>query len=248
MRCQPQRLFQVYNWLFNDQTCLLCDERSDLHLPICEPCLADLPWLRDACPRCALPMPLAGLTCSACSHRAPAFEDVVIAWQYDFPIDALVTRFKHRGQWPIGRLLADLLAQQVLHRFEEGLERPDVLIPVPLGKRRLRQRGYNQAAMLARWLGGTLEAPVLENLLLRTRETAAQQNLNANERRRNLRGAFSVQRPERIEGRHVTLVDDVMTTGSTANILARLLRDAGARRVDLYCLARTPAPATHTER
>ncbi|WP_110951548.1 ComF family protein [Pseudomonas bohemica] len=242
MRCQPHNGHQVYIWLKNVQTCLLCDEQTDSDTPICTACESDLPWLIDQCERCALPLSICGLTCAQCTRQPPAFDEVIAAWLYDFPIDALVTRFKHQGKWPLGRLLAELLGLSLQHRFDEGLARPDLMIPVPLANRRLRQRGYNQAAMLANWLSSQLGLPVDERLIKRVKETPAQQGLGAKARKRNLRDAFVLTAPARVTGKHVALIDDVLTTGSTADALARLLSKAGARKVDVYCLARTPKP------
>ncbi|MGV8919835.1 MAG: ComF family protein [Pseudomonas sp.] len=242
MRCQPQSTHQVYIWLKNTQPCLLCDEMTDTSFPICTGCEADLPWLGDHCERCALPMPMAGLTCGQCLRRSPAFSEVVVPWRYDFPVDALVTRFKHSGKWPLGRLLAQLLGQSLQQHFEDGLQRPDYLLPVPLARKRLRQRGYNQSEMLARWLAEQLALPMDPRLLLRVLETPAQQGLDAKGRQRNLRKAFALAEGAQVVGKHFALVDDVLTTGATANALAQLLKKAGARRVDVYCLARTPKP------
>ncbi|HEY0287266.1 MAG TPA: ComF family protein [Pseudomonas sp.] len=242
MRCQPHNTRQVYIWLNNDQFCLLCDENTGTDRSICEACETDLPWLGDQCERCALPMPLSDLTCTQCSINSPAFNEVVAAWLYDFPVDTLVTRFKHQGKWPMGRLLAELFAQFLQYRFNEGLARPDILLPVPLGTKRLRQRGYNQAAMLAGWLGASLQLAVNERLLKRIKQTPAQQGLDAKSRKRNLLGAFELDAGAEVRGKHIALIDDVLTTGSTADVIARMLRQAGARQVDVYCLARTPKP------
>jgi ComF family protein len=242
MRCQPQHNEQVYIWLKNNQSCLLCDEAADGDTPLCMACETELPWLGDHCQTCALPLPAAGLTCGQCLKQPPAFENVIAPWSYNFPIDSLITRFKHSAKWPFGHLLAELLVQAVQHRFEDDLPRPDLLVPVPLATRRLRQRGFNQAAMLARWLSSRLDLPCDERLLLRTQDTSAQQVLNANDRRRNLRNVFALAPGAAVEGRHLALIDDVLTTGATAQALARLLVDAGATRVDVYCLARTPKP------
>ncbi|MFY0730620.1 ComF family protein [Pseudomonas sp. NFX15] len=242
MRCQPRYDGQVYIWLNNNQTCLLCNETADSSSPICTACETELPWLGDHCQTCALPLPAAGLTCGHCLQQPPAFEHVVAPWTYSFPIDSLITRFKHSAKWPLGRLLAELLAQYLQHRFETDLQRPDALIPVPLAHRRLRQRGFNQAAMLAHWLSACVDIPCDERLLLRTQDTDAQQALNADARRKNLRHAFALTPGAVVKGRHLALVDDVLTTGATAQALARLLMDAGAVRVDIYCLARTPKP------
>lgn len=233
----------VYNWLKITHSCLLCDETADTPRPICAACELDLSWLEGQCLHCAVPMPQFGLVCGSCLKRRPAFRRVVVPWRYDFPVDALVTRFKHQGKWPLGHLLGELLADHLAHAFDEGLQRPDLLLPVPLASRRLRQRGFNQAAMLARWLSERLQLPVADNLLQRIRDTPAQQQLDAAARKRNLRRAFAVSRPGQLEGRQLALVDDVLTTGATADALARLLLAAGAASVDVYCLARTPSPA-----
>ncbi|HWT69727.1 MAG TPA: ComF family protein [Pseudomonas sp.] len=242
MRCQPFGKVPVYIWLKNEQPCLLCDEVADGATPLCTACETELPWLGDHCQTCALPLPGSGTTCGHCLDQPPAFERVIAPWTYSFPIDSLITRFKHNAKWPFGHLLAELLAQALQHRFDNDLPQPDLLLPVPLSTRRLRQRGFNQAAMLARWLGSHLDVPCDDRLLLRTQDTGAQQTLNATERRNNLRNAFALAPEASIKGRHVALVDDVLTTGATAQALARLLMEAGAARVDVYCLARTPKP------
>jgi ComF family protein len=244
MRCQPRYKTSVYICLKNVQTCLLCDEPAEAEMPMCVACETELPWLSDHCITCALPLPAAGLTCGECLLEPPAFEQVVVPWLYGFPVDSLITRFKHNAKWPFGRLLADVLGQYLQHRFEEGLPRPDGLLPVPLASKRLRRRGFNQAAMLARWLSTALELRCEETVLRRIKDTDAQQVLDAKSRKRNLRDAFGLMPDAQVRGRHLALVDDVLTTGATAQALARLLMDAGAARVDVYCLARTPKPGT----
>ncbi|WP_338583551.1 ComF family protein [Pseudomonas sp. MAG733B] len=246
MRCQPRYTRPVYIWSKNKQHCLLCDEAADGSTPICMACETDLPWLGDHCECCALPLPAAGLTCGQCLNQPPAFERVIAPWTYSFPVDSLITRFKHSAKWPFGHLLAELLTQALLHRFDDDLPRPELLVPVPLGNRRLRQRGFNQAAMLARWISAGLDIPCDERLLLRIQDTDAQQDLNAEARKKNLRNAFALTPKTSLKGRHLALVDDVLTTGATAQALARLLMDAGAARVDVYCLARTPKPGEST--
>jgi len=243
MRCQPHYDGPVYIWLKNKQICLLCSEPADEATPICTDCETELPWLGDHCQTCALPLPAPGLTCGQCLHEPPPFQRVIAPWLYDFPLDSLITRFKHSAKWPYGRLLGELLAQFLQHRFDEGLACPDALVPVPLAVKRLRQRGFNQAAMLARWLGDSLGIASDEHLLKRVQDTSAQQELKAEARKKNLRHAFALMPGAQVVGRHLALVDDVLTTGATAQALARLLMEAGAARVDVYCLARTPKPA-----
>jgi ComF family protein len=223
---------------------LLCDEPAEAEMPICVACETDLPWLGDHCQTCALPLLATGLTCGECLLEPPAFEQVVVPWLYGFPVDSLITRFKHNAKWPFGHLLADVLGQYLQHRFDEGLPRPDALLPVPLAGKRLRQRGFNQSAMLARWLSQSLDLPCEETVLRRIKETDAQQDLDAKARKHNLRNAFNLMPDAQIKDRHLALVDDVLTTGATAQALARLLINAGAARVDVYCLARTPKPGS----
>ena len=246
MRCQPRDKDQVYICLKNVQSCLLCDEPAEAEMPICVACEAEMPWLGEHCQTCALPLPKAGLTCDGCLLEPPAYEQVAVPWRYDFPVDSLITRFKHNAKWPFGHLLADVLSQYLQHRFDEDLPRPDALLPVPLAAKRLRQRGFNQAAMLARWLSRQLDLPCEENVVHRIQDTSAQQDLDAKARKRNLRNAFALTSDANVKGRHLALVDDVLTTGATAQALARLLMNAGAARVDVYCLARTPKPGDAT--
>lgn len=243
MHCQPERKPKVYIWLKNKQRCLICDETTDSPMAVCNLCELELPWLLEQCDVCALPLPMSGLVCGQCQKSPRAFKQVVAPWSYSFPVDSLISRFKHQGQWPLGHLLANLLGQHLQDRFENTpLTRPDCLLPVPMAGKRLRQRGYNQAVMLARWLGKDLNVPVNEHLLLRPQETVAQQELDARTRQRNLLNAFALAADTQVAGRHLALVDDVLTTGATAHSLARLLMHAGARQVDVYCLARTPKP------
>jgi len=242
MNCQPWLKALVYKCININHRCLLCDELAEQPYPLCVACEQELPWLSEYCLRCALPLPMCGLTCGQCSRRAPAFEQVVALWHYGFPVDTLISRFKHNRQWPLGRLMAEMLSSGLQHRYAEGLARPDLLLPVPLARRRQRERGFNQAALLARWLSKRLAVALNERLLQRTRETPAQQSLDAKARRRNLQRAFALVDEGVVEGLHVAVVDDVLTTGATAQAIAALLRGAGARQVDVYCLARTAKP------
>ena len=230
-------------WLTLPRHCLLCDANTDhpTHA-ICTACEAELPWLGAHCQVCAVPLPAPGMTCGACQQKPPAFARVEAPWRYAFPVDNLITRFKHQGQWPFGRMLGELLGEHLQHAFDEGLPRPQALLAVPLARKRERQRGFNQARMLADWLSAELRIPAPGHWLLRTLDTPAQQGLDAATRKRNLRQAFRVVASEQVAGQHLALVDDVLTTGATANMLARLLLRAGAMRVDVYCLARTPPP------
>lgn len=164
----------VYNWSIIKQCCLLCDERCEGQ-PLCSSCEADLPWLDGRCTVCAVPLPSRGLVCGECLKRPPSYDHVEVPWRFAFPVDALITRFKHQARWPYGRLLGERLAHHLEHAFAEGLPRPDLLLPVPLARRRLRQRGFNQAQMLADWLSRPLGISTDARALERVLDTPAQQ-------------------------------------------------------------------------
>ena len=172
--------------------------------------------------------------CSACQHDPPPLAEVHAAFLYGFPLDRLLPRLKFHRDLAAGRLLAQAMATAFA-----GCERPQALVPVPLHRARLRQRGYNQAQELARPLGRILDLPLRPDLLQRPRNTTAQSRLDADARAGNLRDAFEV--PGRAEvPAHVVLVDDVMTTGATLHAAAEALLDAGTDRVDAWTCARAP--------
>lgn len=181
--------------------------------------------------------------CGKCLRRPPAFAAAWAPYRYQAPLDLLELRFKFAGSLAAGAALAELLiAQTCVMQLPVLGEAPAPLMAcVPLHSRRLRQRGYNQALELARPLARALRLRLLPHLLGRTRATVAQTGLDARQRRSNLRGAFAVRSGVRLPD-HVILVDDVMTTGATLHECARVLRRAGVARVDVWALARAPAP------
>lgn len=209
--------------------CLLCGNPA-LEFNICTPCRADLPWLdNNHCSNCAHPLPAPGL-CGRCIAEPPHYDRVVAACRYAFPLDGLIQAYKYSGQLVAGAALASLFA----HRAQQG---PDLIVPVPLTAERLRERGFNQALELARALGRQIKAPVNAQLCVKTRDTAPQTRLPWKARRKNIRGAFVVEGG--VEGCHVAVVDDVLTTGATLSELARNLKLAGAATVTGYVIART---------
>jgi len=207
-------------------SCFLC--RGGARELLCAACDADLPRLaQPLCPRCALPSP-GGARCGRCLTDAPAYDATQAAIAYDFPGDALVHALKFRGELALAPLLAALLAERI------GAERVDYVVPVPLSAERLRRRGYNQAAEIARHVpGGRLEVALCE----RARDAPPQMELPYDARQRNVRGAFRCRRP--LAGASIAVVDDVMTTGATLDELARTLKAAGASRVVNWVVART---------
>jgi ComF family protein len=238
--CQPQLIAQVHGWLRNVQslwpsTCVLCRGRGQPALDLCAPCVADLPAITVACPCCALPLhqTRAGTLCGRCQTRMPNYDASFVPYQYAYPLDHLVQRLKFGNQVSCGRVCGSLFAHACLAR---QLALPDALIPVPLGTRRYRSRGYNQAHEIARTISRALRVPVRTDVLKRIRETSEQVGLKRKERRRNVRGAFELT--GKLDAQRVAIVDDVVTTGSTVNEIARVLRRAGAEHIEVWAIAR----------
>lgn len=214
-------------------SCIPCGALGRDGRDICPECLADLPWLDSRCPRCALPMPEPGL-CGQCMQKPPGFDHSLIPLLYQGPVPALVTGLKFHRRLANARLLADLMLQ----RIDEEQELPELILPVPLHRQRLRERGYNQALEIARPLAHQLHIDLSIHDCVRSRATSAQSELAKKQRQKNLRGAFGLKRP--LAARHIAILDDVVTTGSTVNELARLLKRSGIERVDVWAVARTP--------
>jgi len=187
---------------------------------------------------------VAGLdgVCRLCVQRPPAFDRTLTTLDYAYPWDGLVTRFKFSGACELaGPLAAMMVASLKQAQRAPGFRRPDVLLPVPLADGRQRERGYNQAWELARRVGPALGVPAQARWVERVLATPHQIGLGHEERRHNLRGAFAVTAAGRagLAGRTVAILDDVMTTGSTAEELASTLRRAGVVEVQAWVLART---------
>jgi ComF family protein len=219
-------------------TCVLCGAPGHAGLDLCQGCRADLPHNRHACPRCAIPLPedqSIGTLCGTCQRHPPPFAASHAAFRYEDPVPTLVAGVKFRARFNLARLLGQCLA---LALVEQGSERPGLIIPVPLHRRRLRERGYNQALEVARAVSTALAIPIDTASCIRALHTNAQVGLDDRERRRNVHGAFAVLRPPAAP--HVAILDDVVTTGSTATELSRVLRKAGVKRVDVWAVARTP--------
>jgi ComF family protein len=225
----------VNNWLARllPARCLLCGMDAP-ESGLCPDCIGELPLVRHPCPLCALPLPtLETLACGSCLNDPPAWRRCVSAMLYAAPADKLIAGLKFRHQLPVASSLAQRLASQI--GSAPGV---DLIIPVPLHWRRRWQRGFNQADVIANELARLLDIKSNCGALRRLRATPAQQTLSAAARKRNLRDAFTLNAD--VTGLRIALVDDVVTTGSTASEIARLLLQAGAASVEVWCLARTP--------
>ncbi len=212
-------------------TCLLCGRPGHNRLDLCQDCFKTLPWLTCTCHVCARPLPVPGKTCGACLRHPPPFVRCQALWAFRPPVSGLIAALKFGGHRPCKRLLGELLSSRVA-----TWKRPDCLVPVPLHPSRYRQRGFNQALEIARFITARHNIPLRPELCRRIRVTPPQRTLPAKARRNNLRGAFETT--GELPGLHVAIIDDVMTTGATVTEIARTLKKAGAGRVDVWVLAR----------
>ncbi len=217
---------------FFRSTCLLCEAVFAGPHRLCPSCRADLPVLGSHCRACALPLAVDGL-CGRCQQRPPVVGEVWAALLYQPPLDSLLRGLKFHRQLLVATCLSQLMAEQL--RARDGVL-PELIVPVPLHRQRLRQRGFNQALEIARPLAATLGVPVDHGCCQRSQATASQSGLSARQRESNVRHAFRLRRCPKV--RHLALVDDVLTTGATTAALAKLFLRAGVGRVDIWVCAR----------
>lgn len=200
--------------IFPPRCCLCGFPGASLDLDLCSVCHADLPW-------------------------APELPGVLAALNYQYPVDELIRRLKYQGVMANARVLGVLLAQSA-SRHRAAM--PRLLVPVPLHNARWRERGFNQAASIARYTGHLLGIPVARHAVKRIRDTPSQTALDVTQRRHNVHGAFAINNPRQARrlsaAGHVAIVDDVITTGSTANEVREVLRAAGVRTVEVWAAAR----------
>ncbi len=219
------------DWLFPPR-CVLCAVAVPSALELCQDCLLDLPRPGSQCHRCGGERQGVGL-CGQCQRRPPWYDATIVPFVFGPPLDRLIRDFKYQRRLRYARVLGELLSRELRTRLGPL---PEVIIPVPLHGARLRQRGFNQSVELARPLARALDIAIDRSSVIRSRNTRPQADLGLQQRSRNLRGAFSIRR--RIRYRHVAIVDDVMTSGHTVNQLARCLRRAGAKNIQVWTLAR----------
>ncbi len=215
--------------------CQLCSARADGML--CQACERDFPAHRPpSCAICDVPL-TGGDVCADCLRSPPSFDRALAGLRFEAPVNSLIHQLKHaHGCHWVASLCAPLLAR-VRETYGEAL--PGHIVAVPIHWRRRIWRGYNQSALLASHLSRELTIPCA-NWIKKRHRTTPQRELKREQRLQNLRGSFVCQK--RLNGGHIAVVDDVLTTGATAECVAHALKDAGADRVDIWSVARTPKP------
>jgi competence protein ComFC len=225
--------------------CRICDSllTRASRIPICDACLASFePLPQRACRLCGAPQQLfdhtvdTPLLCPACQNKTYAFEHARSFAFYNRALVRAILLLKFERMEPLGAWFADRLAEVV--EREGDLLRADVVVPVPLHRVREKERGYNQAELLAKPLAKRLQLPHRSALLMRTRPRPDKQVLSLEERWESVRDAFATRPGSQVDNRRVLLVDDVMTTGATLDACTRALRDAGAKAVIGLTVAR----------
>ena len=209
---------------------------------VCAECRTRFALVVPRCRRCALPVAAGVAVCGSCLAAPPPFDAAFARVDYAYPWDRLIPAFKFHAALDLAPVFAEAIVEACADR-DSGAA-PPLVVPVPLSGARLRERGYNQAWELARRAARRLGGAADPNLVLRIRDTPHQLALPPGERAGNVRGAFAVEprRLAEVRERTIAVVDDVMTTGSTLAEIARVLKLAGAARVEVWVVARTPRP------
>jgi ComF family protein len=231
----------VYNWLNPLQnqlfppTCLLCGHAGYAQRECCGYCWQQLPRNVHYCQRCAEPFFDATdvQVCERCRYTPPCFDYAYAPFLYQDALRYLITALKYRAAYPHARLLGQLLAEAI---SDYRLPLPELILPIPLHRRRYRQRGFNQSIEIARTLSKQLAIPLDLYSCQRQCNTPQQARLSFQQRQDNMLNAFALVKPLSITS--VAIVDDVLTTGATANALARVLKEAGVPQVMVWVCAR----------
>lgn len=239
VRLQQKLLTAIY-----PPICLLCGTPGRLiegrAVDLCQQCHDELNTNSHHCSQCGIPLPQTVDLCGECQKKSPPFESLYAPYLYQGGIRELLVALKFNQKLSHARLLGCLMLDKLAGHLEDS-EMPDAIVAVPLHPKRERERGYNQALELLRPLAKRYKIPIERQLVTRNLATSKQSNLSRDERRRNLKGAFSIKPGETVP-RHIVIVDDVVTTTATVTELAKTLKLAGAERIDVWAVARVPKP------
>ena len=221
--------------LLYPRRCPVCHNAAPQGHDICPSCVGRLPLIRgNRCPKCGKPVEAEGELCHDCRVTPHVYEEGVGIFLYEDIMRSSLSWLKYKGRREYGTVLGMLMGYYGKEMLRSW--RADALVPVPVHRKRLLKRGYNQAEELAKGLSRTVRLPVFADALVRTRETAAMKELTPRERRKNLAGAFSSGRGS-VRGKRAVLIDDIYTTGATIDVCASYLKQQGAEAVFFMTLA-----------
>jgi ComF family protein len=228
-------------WLQLHHSCCLCAEKSPRRL--CAPCEQDfLETPQYCCTCCGLPLEQQALLCGECLTQLPAFDHTFSPFLYQKPLSDLILQFKESSDVVIGEALAELLSREIQQRYQQqALTFPDYLVTPPMHWRKRWQRAFDHAGILCQRIHKEIKIPIYKHIKKLNNQQADQKALSRKERILAMQNIFEATKP--LSGQHVAIVDDVMTTGATANAMALALKQAGAGYVTVWALARTPKPS-----
>lgn len=216
--------------------CLACQRPSKQKKPLCKACETQMPILKNICRHCAakLPEDAPKQMCGQCIKQPPFFTKTIALFCYEDIIVKLITGLKFHQELNVAKLLSHLFCEHIIN---EKVTVPDIIMPVPLHKKRLKERGYNQAVEIAKPIAKKFNIPLLINACVRIRYTKPQIEMPSELRKQNIKNAFEIKKS--IAGLSIAIIDDVMTTGNTVNELSKMLMKSGAKQVEIWCIART---------
>lgn len=215
---------------------MLCGFIVSSCIPLCNQCQNDLPRILHSCQKCGSPVLSSNIkTCGQCLIISPTVDYTFSLFHYESPVDYLIAQLKFQQQLSYAAILGYLLKTYLKSELQQG-DLPEVILPVPLHKKRLFKRGFNQSLEIARPVSKQLKIPIDYKFVRRIKPTTTQTKLNIDERKRNIKGCFKLNTVPAY--RHVVLIDDVVTTGATTNELAQTLKNAGVDRVGVWSVAR----------
>lgn len=234
---------KLYNKVISE-VCCLCDTYGLPGLDLCHSCHNSLPFNLNCCFKCAAPLADTARAeiCGKCLSEPNAVDFAIVPFLYRPPMDYMIKRLKFSEENKYSRVLGDLLADEVERQYAErpSTDFPDIILPVPVHRKRLLERGFNQAEQIARSLTDRFRIPADTTTVARSAVRQPQSKLSAAQREANIRRAFDVRQPRKINGLHIAVVDDVYTTGATARAISKRLKSAGAAKVSVWAIARTP--------
>ncbi len=233
-------LLDAANRILAGHSCVLCGLRAKSltsSKAICQVCLAAIQLNGNGCYQCGISFKSTDgqQKCGECLKHPKPYHRLIASCHYDFPVNQAISRFKFNQQLHLGKAFAQELSQRIFTAYQDD-ELPQLLIPIPLHHKRLAERGFNQSLLIGKTISRKISIPIAANKLIRVKNTPHQIGLKATKRKQNLRNAFAVksQLPK-----HIALIDDVVTTGSTITEATKQCIKHGAERIDIWCLAKT---------
>lgn len=209
------------------------------HQDLCLPCQKALPWLKNACPRCAFPLTETNdkhALCGDCLKNSPQYSRTIALFSYQFPIDHLISGLKFANKLIYCQILGNIMAETITNYYQNK-PLPEIIIPIPLHVQRLKERGYNQALELAKPIAKKLQIGLDRYSFIRIKTTKAQALISAKQRKQNIKNAFLPRKT--INYKYVAIIDDVVTTGNTVREFSNILIANGIQKIDIWCCART---------